>query len=40
MVLDTCMLDLDLDISRSFDNLLQCTTGVNFEAICSLIAEI
>ena len=36
--------DLDLDISRSFDfcefTISSCMTGVNFEAICSLLAEI
>ena len=36
--------DLDLDISRSFDfcefTMFPCMIGVNFEEICSLLAEI
>ena len=42
MVFD--VFDLDLDISRSFDlsvfTLCPCMTGVIFEGICSLLAEI
>ena len=38
------VIDLDLDISRSFDsclfNIFPCIYGVNFEGICSLLAEI
>ena len=42
MVFD--VIDLDLDISRSFDScactIFPCMAGVIFEGICSLLAEI